>query len=116
MRFGLLSLLTIGLLSLGAASVVADDAVPNGLTTQVTVPVTTAESTIVPVRWYGYGPGVYGGTPYTTYYNGYWPYGYRTYYYSPGPYYYAPGTVYPYYSSPYYYNYYYFRPRRMYMY
>ena len=103
MKAGLLSLMIIGLLAIGASAAADDNVVSLALGTQVVAPVATQPASIVPVRWYA--PPVYWGTPYRYY-------GYRTYYY-PGPYYYEPGVVHL--TRPYYYNYYY-RPRRAYMY
>jgi hypothetical protein len=121
MKAGLLSLITTGLLSLGAAYASADEQVPLKMpaTPVVTVPLAASQSTVVPVRWYDYGyhgARPYWGRPYRNYYyyNGYSPYGYQTYY-GPRDYYYVPGRAYRYYDS-YPYTGYYLGPRRGYYY
>lgn len=118
MKAGLLSLITTGLLSLGAAYASADEQVQLNAPAMSAVPLAASQSTVVPVRWYDYGyyGRPYWGRPYRGYYyyDGSWPYGYQTYY-GPRDYYYTPGPTYRYYD---YYPYtgYYIGPRRGYYY
>lgn len=96
MKAAILSLLTLGLMSLGATSAFADDGNKADTLSKslVTPPAATTQNVIQPVQWVYYGgPGVYSGYP--RYYWGrpyreYYPDGYRFYprrygYYYPGP-------------------------------
>jgi hypothetical protein len=99
MRFAALTLLTIGLLSIGSRLAVAQE----WLTPSPTPPTVAArvdQSLIAPVHWYGYRPvprwyryGYY--SPYYTYRPRYYSYGspgYYDYYAQPYPGYYYPNA------------------------